>query len=283
MKLLSSFFLFALPSIVLASNSLIRVDCQEDTNGAAVYLDDTYQFQCEDFAKLPILTTAGEHTLKVVRPQGEEYEQVFTKTVELKAGVPQRIRVSLPEKTLTDYGKKREAMRKEEARIAAEEAKKKRQEEARLAADRAAKKAARDKLKQILADARAGNVEAMRQAAERYRTGNGVPQDEQKAAKWERQAAIQPKIDAIEASKLEYFEMSETALLGIYGDDPGSSQILFAPWIVAPTFTAELVSSPVTSTNQQLTESQLEDVRQQTNAARWANPDSLIARAADRL
>ena len=279
MKLLLVVLLFTLSSAVLASNSLVRIDCQEDTNGAAVYLDDAYQFECEDYAKLPILTTAGEHELRVVRPVGREFEQVFVRSIELRAGVPERIRVSLPEKTLTAYGKEQEALRKEEARIAAERAEKARQKRARIAAE----KAAQAELDKDLASARSGNADAMSRMAQRYRSGDGVPVNTQTASEWEAKAERQQKIDDIEASKMEYFAMSESALLGIYGDNPGSSEITLAPWIVAPTFTAELLSSPITTTDQQIKDSELETLRRQTAAARWANPDSLVARAADKL
>lgn len=279
MKLLLGFLLFALSSAVLASNSLVRIDCQQDTNGAAVYLDGVYQFECEDYAKLPILTTAGPHELRVVRPVGREFEQVFAKSIELRAGVPERVRVSLPEKTLTAYGQKQEAQRKEEARIAAEKAEQRRREQARIAAE----KAAQEQLEKDLASARAGNAAAMERMAQRYRAGEGVPANAQTASEWETKAERQKKIDDLQSSRMEYFAMSESALLGIYGDDPGSSQIISAPWIVAPTFTAELLSTPVTTTDQQIKDSRLETLRRQTAAARWANPDSLVARAADKL
>jgi hypothetical protein len=178
MKFFLGLLLSSITPFALASDSLVRIDCQNDTDGAAVFIDGEYQFDCENYAKLPVLVSAGEHELRVVRPIGKEFEQVFVKQLQLQAGVPQRVRVSLPGKTLTAYGQKQEALRQEEARAAADKANEARREQARIAAT----KAAEAQLEKDRTSARAGDVEAMKRLAVRYRSGDGVPADSQTAA-----------------------------------------------------------------------------------------------------
>ena len=48
----------------------------------------------------------------------ESYERVFNEVLSLEAGVPKRLRVSLPEQTLTTFGKQEQARKAEEAKLA---------------------------------------------------------------------------------------------------------------------------------------------------------------------
>mgnify|MGYP004222116183 CR=1 FL=1 len=123
-EVFASLLLAVVTPAAYAADSLVRIDCLDETDGAAVYLDGEYQLDCEPFAKRPILTQAGEHEVTVVKPLDREYERVFAQTLELRAGEPQRVRVSLPARTLTAYGREQEALRREQARIAAEKAEK---------------------------------------------------------------------------------------------------------------------------------------------------------------
>ncbi len=279
MKFFASLLLAVVTPAAYAADSLVRIDCLDETDGAAVYLDGEYQFDCEPFAKRPILTQAGEHEVTVVKPLDREYERVFAQTLELRAGEPQRVRVSLPARTLTAYGREQEALRREQARIAAEKAEQERQERARLAAEAAAREA----LEQDLALARQGQVAAMQRMAERYDKGDGVEQDPDQASHWREQYRRQQEINRLEASRMEYLDMTKSALMAIYGDDgePSFTVIMVAPTLVAPTFFAEVLSSPVTTTQNMMVDSDIEALRQQAHATRWANPQALVARVAD--
>lgn len=61
-EVFASLLLAVVTPAAYAADSLVRIDCLDETDGAAVYLDGEYQFDCEPFAKRPILTRTRRAT-----------------------------------------------------------------------------------------------------------------------------------------------------------------------------------------------------------------------------
>lgn len=150
-----------------ADTSLLAVYCQTDTDNAVIYVDGRESSTCTEGQRQVIPLDPGEHRIEVVRSHGAEYEQRFATEITAEAGVPVRVRVSLPEKTLTAYGKQMAEEREKASRLAAE-------------------KAAFEKK---LSAAREGDPEAMDAVAASYLSGRGVKKDPQKASYWQQQAS----------------------------------------------------------------------------------------------
>lgn len=258
--------LSALPAV--ASDSLIRIDCLENTGGGQVYLDNQYQFECEDFLKKPILVTAGEHEVRVVRPVDEDYEQVFTTTLQVAAGVPQRVRVSLPEKTLTDLGRQRQQQRQEQARIAREQ---ERQRQLQAAVQQNQELAAE------------GDLEAMQRLAQRYAKGDGVSQSQAQAEHWQQQyeVALQEQNRRERIANLQqrleinsyFFHVKATPRVMARDSGEGSTYVTSLP---AAT-TMDILSIPTVYSERAELYEQLQEL--ETHAARWANPDAMVSKA----
>ena len=277
MKLLTSIILLVLAPAAFATDSLIRVDCMEGTAGAEVSINGKYQFTCSDFQKEPISLQVGNYTVTAVKNLSEQYEQVFTQKISLEAGTPQRIRVVLPEKTLTAYGQAEEARKQKQARLAAEAEKKRKLIEA---------------VKQDMADATAGKPEAMQRLAERYRVGDGVPQDIEQTRLWlqrykvagEQQARAKKIADLKQQlENTSYFQGTKE-----FGGDlvnaakNGSPlQMTIAPtatFVVLPICTLmDVTSMPSVTSDRNKIQDELDKL--ETHAARWANPDSMVAQA----
>lgn len=273
------------------ANSLVRIDCLEDTDGARVFVDGQYQFDCEAFKNFPVPLSAGSHEIRAVRSLDAEFEEVFTATVELQAGVPQRVRVALPEKTLTEYGQEQQRMREIEQQRLAEEAARKaeqeriarQEEEKRRKAIEAKKAFEARKLK-----AAAGDLAAMRALSQNYRAGIVVERDLELAEKWENRAeerSREIRIAELEASKNGYFEMtrmgfSEWGRSFEEGPVNGSIRIvdlgIGIPLISVP---ADLTTMPSVPTLNADANAEIEELERSAAATIWSKPDSLIAKA----
>ena len=55
-----------LPAFALA-DSLVRIDCMADTDGAAVFVDGDYRFDCEEFENFPVPLSKGLHEIRAVK------------------------------------------------------------------------------------------------------------------------------------------------------------------------------------------------------------------------
>lgn len=282
MKRTLMFLLLSSAMVAYAQESLLRIDCLEGTNGAKVYIDNEYRFECFDYEKKPVLLTSGEHVVRVVLSIDESYERVFNEVLSLEAGVPKRLRVSLPEQTLTTFGKQEQARKAEEAKAKAESRaaeEKAKAEREKLLADKLA-------LEQDIAGAESGDLSGMERMAARYKTGDGVPVDEVKAAYWDKRAkdrAREARIESLERSKMPFLGSTRDAWghveaafeSGSYflGASMAPSTVIFVPF--------DIIFSPWTTTDHSLIDSEISELRMQSAASRWANPDAMIARVAN--
>lgn len=131
------------------SDSLIRVKCDDDA-GASVYINGKFVGECPVDAPAP----AGTVNLRV-RSENGDYEKIFEKQLRVIDGVPQRVEVTLSAPQLTAKAK---------FRMQAAEA------------------------NNLLQEAEAGKVEAMRKVAELYDAGIGVDRSPSKAKIWREKA-----------------------------------------------------------------------------------------------
>ncbi|NKF24540.1 hypothetical protein [Solimonas marina] len=262
------FLLLAAP-LAQADDSILRVDCMEQTEGAKVYLDDEYRFDCSDYRKEPIGVAAGTHTLRVVKPIDDEHEQIFTQTLTLATGVPQRVRVTLPAATLTAYGVEMKQKREEAARLAQEQ---ERQRKLQLAVESDQNKAA------------SGDIGAMRSLASRYTDGNGVAADAELAKQW------QQKADAAQKEKDRQKKLA--ALQQRLDENDYFHYVRLTPWMLenrltegASTYVTllpfatvmDLISVPTVYSTRRDIYKNMEEL--ETHAARWANPSALVGKA----
>ncbi len=150
-----------------AESSLLAVYCQTDTDNAVIYVDGQESSTCSEGERKVIPVNPGAHRVDVVRSHGPEYEQRFTTDISAEAGRPVRVRVNLPEKTMTAYGEQMAVERLQASRLAAE-------------------KAAFEK---NLSAASQGDIRAMDAVASSYQSGTGVEKNPQQASYWQQQAS----------------------------------------------------------------------------------------------
>lgn len=147
--------LFSSPAI---AQSVLRVHCTNDNEGAEIFINDELKGSCPT----DLFLSSGEKTLRAVKPVGDDQERVFETNFMLPADSAKRIKVELAEPQLTA------------------EAKRKRKE-ARLSRERKAAESAREKAEQ-------GDTIAMRELARYYSEGKGVPENPDKAKELRRSA-----------------------------------------------------------------------------------------------
>lgn len=252
--------LLVFSSSTLAANSLIRVDCMEGTAGTDVSLNGEYQFTCSDYQKEPIYLEAGDFTVKAVKSLTKEYEQVFTQQLTLLAGEPQRIRVMLPPKTLTAYGKAEQKRRQEQARIAAK-AEAKRQLELAVQED--------------IAGAESGEPDAMKRLAERYEKGDGIPKDAETAKYWQQQLALTNLKRQMQSTSYFAFTSVVPQLFKQAGANPSDLTVATFAAPIVPLF--DSTSMPTVTTDRNNIQKRIDELK--THASRWARPDSMVAKA----
>lgn len=264
MKPLIFVFLIVLSSSAFAANSLIRVDCMEDSAGAEVSLNGQYQFTCSDYQKKLIALKPGDYTLKAVKKLSKTYQQVFTQKLSLVSGTPDRVKVVLPAKTPTAYGKVALKQKQEKAKAAAKaaaEAEAKRQQELAVAKD--------------IADAKAGETDAMKRLAERYKTGNGVPEDADKSRQWQNRSTIATLKRKKQSSSLLPL-VSSAFQQGSNGNSNPSDMTVLT--MASPVFLlSDLISMPSVTSRRSEIQGRIDEL--ETHASRWANPHSMVARA----
>lgn len=165
-----------------ADTSLLAVYCQTDTDNAVIYVDGQESSTCTEGQRQVIPLDPGVHQVEVVRSHGPEYEQRFATEITARAGVPVRVRVSLPEKTITAYGKQMAEERERAARLAAEKA----------------------EFEKKLSAALEGDPDAMDSVASSYQSGTGVGKDLQEASYWQQQASAAREARQKEKERQEF-------------------------------------------------------------------------------
>lgn len=252
--------LLVFSSSALAANSLIRVDCMEGSAGADVSLNGEYQFTCRDYQKEPIYLEAGDYTITAVKRLAKEYQQLFTQQLSLLAGEPRRVRVVLPAKTLTAYGKAQ---------------KKQRQETARLAAETEAKRQRELAVQEDITGAESGEPDAMKRLAERYEKGDGIPKDAETAKYWQQQLALTNLKRQMQSTSYFAYTSAVPQLFEQAGANP--SDLLTVTFVApaAPLF--DSTSMPTVTTDRNNIQKRIDELK--THASRWAKPDSMVAKA----
>ena len=173
--------------------------------------------------------------------------------------------MALPAQTLTAFGKEEEARRQK-----LEEAEEQRQ---RVAA-----------LKQDMEGAESGDPDAMQRLAERYRTGDGVAQDSEKARQLSQQAQEISKKQARDKQIADLKEQLNSQSLSYSYNTSALTPSQIPLWPIAtsigfvPTWGDLSQWSSIASKRKKIKQ-QLEQL--ETHAARWANPDSMVAQAYD--
>ncbi|MDR0279268.1 MAG: PEGA domain-containing protein [Paucimonas sp.] len=268
------------------ADSLLRVTCADDDSDAVVTIDNNAVGSCPVITAMP----AGTYQVRVVKTVGADQEQVFEKEVVLVEGRPQSIDAELSAPRLTAEAVSANA--RAEAAKTLERAQNgdvdamlalaalyeqgsgvdKAPAKAaywRTMATQAKAKAAQDQFLTLMQGAKNGNEASMYAVANAYDSGDGVPQDHGKAAAW-RQMAKQKSLDQrLEANgffnDLKHYNFS----------DPGmfTSSTTFVPISLM----IGVIESPSVTSRQMSIRSEAA-----MRPASYGNPDSMIARAAQR-
>ena len=181
-----------------ANDTILRITCQPQDQGAKIYVNGSYKGDCSADSSLDVFTRAGRTTVKAVKMPDANHEQIFEEQLTLVAGVPKRFSIVLPEPQLTQAA--RQAMEKEKFRAALQKAKNGDTDAMEtvagyyasgygVASNSTEAWSWRQKREETLAAqdlkaAKAGNFEAMAKMADRYQNGKGVERNSKKAKKW---------------------------------------------------------------------------------------------------
>lgn len=267
----TSLILFALGSpVAMADNALIGIYCQENTNGAEVYVNDELKFECSDFAREAVVLEEGSYQIKAVQNINKEQEKVFIQQVDATADRPQRVRITMPQQaSLTAYGL---AMKKQRD---AEAARKLALEKERLA---------KQALEDDMAKAGQGDLAAMQRMIGRYESGDGVEKSQEQAEYWQRQYTVQKaqqdRLAKIESLQNELDENSYFGVLGMFPRAMKNSDASESSTLITglPTYTvSDIISSPTVYSARKDIQERLDAI--EGHAVRWAKPDAMVAKA----
>lgn len=261
--------LLAFSSSAFSADAVIGIYCQENTNGAKVYLNDSYKFDCEDFQREAFLVDEGTYQIRAVLSVNKEKEKIFSASIEASSSRPQRVRVILPAASLTAYGVEMKVLRDQEAAR-------------RLALEKERKLAAA--VKSDIEKSEKGDLKAIQRLISRYQTGDGVDQDPQKVSFWtdqyqalkkekDRQIKLAALNKELEANPYFYW-------LGLFPRAIENSNSSASSTMVTglPSLTVvDLLSSPSIYSTRRGIQNRIEDL--EVHAVRWANPDSMVAQA----
>lgn len=309
----------AIPLLMLLSSSVfaesvLRIQCADNAEGAKVFINGELKGNCPTDLFLP----PGDTALRVVKPVDDEQERIYKTEFSLADQSAKRVNVELSQPQLTAEAKQeRERARQERERKAAERA----MEEAEDGDTDAMRKLAgyyrdgkgipedSEKATEWLNTAKSleaqraaektrtkaadGDIEAMRQLAERYESGDGVEQSPEQAEEWisrareaeaeARKARQQARQVAAEKARNEelqeyidntvYFETTNE-FFDVVTNDPGGSPLLTGVSPVLTGFTVvEAAKAPTQSTQVARWRNQMSH-----RPAAFDNPDSMIAR-----
>lgn len=270
MKKTSLILLAVVSSVAMADNALIGIYCQENTNGAKVYVNDELKFECSGFAREAMVLQEGSYQIKAVQQINKEQEKVFFQQVDATSDRPQRVRVSMPQETsLTAYGLAMKEQREAEAA-----------QKLALEKERLAKEA----VQTDLAQAEGGDLEAIQSVITRYENGEGLEKSPLKVDYWRQKYATlkaekerHKKIAQLE-SELDnnpYFYWLGLFPRAIQNSNGSESSTLITG---LPFYTiADLTSSPSVYFTRKEIEERLDTI--EGHAVRWAKPDSMVAKA----
>lgn len=202
--------LMFLSSSALAE-SVLRIHCGDDAEGARVFIDGEPKGSCPADLFLP----PGDTSLRVVKPVDDERERVYETELSLVDESARRVIVKLSHPRLTAEARQqreraRLAREKKAAKLAMEKAEDGDTDAMRELAgyyrngkgvsedtDKAEQWATRAETldskrlaRKTLEQAEAGSVNAMQRMADLYESGDGVPQDDAKASEWRRRADL---------------------------------------------------------------------------------------------
>lgn len=174
-------------SLPVMADSYIRVKCDDADVGAEVYLNGRRVGNCP----LDVLAPAGAVELRARKIVNKDYEQFFTKTVQVYEGSAQKVELVMSAPQLTQEAEFRTQRRAAEAGDAAACLKvagyyeagtgvARSMDVARIWRDAAEKITAQQQIKA----ANAGDVDAMLIVAKRYASGSGVSKDLAQAQAW---------------------------------------------------------------------------------------------------
>jgi len=164
-----SVVLVLLASLPVYGDSFVRVQCEDEDAGAEVFLNDKFVGEC------PVDAPVKEGTvqLRARKIVDDDHEKVFEKKLRVVEGVSQRVELVMSAPQLTAKARQRKAAAEAAAQLKA---------------------------------AQAGDIDAMKQLAERYDAGAGVKKDPAQAAIWRdmaESAAAQEELRAANAGDIE--------------------------------------------------------------------------------
>lgn len=262
-------FLFLFSPAVFSADSVIGIYCQQNTNGAKVYLNEVFKFDCVDFHREAFFVEEGDYVIKAISSVNLEKEKVFSTKVHAAPDRPHRVKVTLPAATLTAYGVEMKARRDQETAK-------------RLALEKERKLQAA--VKSDIDKAEKGDLKAIQSLINRYRDGNGVAQDPQKERFWTDQyqalkteKARQEKIASLQQQLDDnpyfFFLVTFPEVLGRANSSESSMLITSSPALTL----MDIVSSPSIYSTRRGIQSKIDEV--EAHAVRWAKPESMVAKA----
>jgi len=176
---------------LVSAESIARFYCDDDAQGADIYVNGKLTGQCPD----DVFLQPGTTRIRVVKPADASHERVYEKTMQVADDDILRIQVSLSQPRLT----------------AAAIAKQEREQ--------------RQKTQEYLNKARAGDVDAMGNVVVAYERGDGVAKNPAKAQYWRER--IQ-KIEQEQAKQARLDEMQNNLKLAQDGDYDAQMKVAFA-------------------------------------------------------
>ena len=299
---LISSLLVLITSFPAYSDSIVRVQCEEEDLGAEIYINDTFVGECPVDAPVK----AGKVQLRARKIVRDDYEKIFEKQLRVVDGVAQRVEIILSAPQLTAEARLRMTTAETTALLAAAEAgdvgamKKLAQRfdaGVGIKKDPAKAQAWRDKAEsttaqELLRAAEAGDIKAMLDMAARYDTGAGVKKDHSQAALWRNKAdtAKLEKTAQEELTKSKNKELYQQRrvdaaapfknvrdgfkLLSAQNNNEAVTNAVSSPLFLPLSTLTDIIELPTKLTDSAKIQSEA-TVRPST----WGKPDSMIARA----
>lgn len=212
--------IFCISSTSSYALGVIRIKCADADTGAKIYLNNVYKGECP----ADIIVDAGNYALFLTRSVGD-YEHYLEKNITVVDNVPQRLNLALSESRLTAKAKKRveeEEKQQREADFLAQKnaanqgdlqamrtladyyeqghGVKRSAKEAKQWRDKAEKIVQQERLTNLIAQGKIGDVNAMQQLVSIYKTGNyATPASAEEAQYWQQQLDQKSATLAVEA------------------------------------------------------------------------------------
>lgn len=233
-------FLFALSVLAtssLAANaygeSLLRVGCVGEAEGAKVFVNGNYADTCP----ANLFVEPGKKTIRVVKPAGEGKERVFETSLVLQPDSGKRVDVELSQPRLTANAKREkanralnaaragdiEAMRQVAAFFRDGTGVSQSLEKAQYWDNKAVKTERAEQAQATLQRAEAGNIDAMRKLASLYDQGRGLEKNSSKAAQWRQKADESEAEQALAMAESGDVDAMET-MASLYAHGKGVEQ-----------------------------------------------------------